>query len=142
MNCLKSDIALGDYFPNVGSLLTTHSDKFSFREVFGQREKSHYRFWTWRKLFKDVLCFSRCLKSHGLKVGDRVAFITRRSYLRMAAELAVMAGGYVSIPLFKGYPSKMKSEMLKFSEVSLLVTEEKDDLRDLHFDDLPIRTLD
>src|SRR4029450_8983165 len=116
MNYLKSDIDLGEYFPNIGTLLSAHSSQFFSCAVFGQRVEGQYRFWTWQRLFEDVHRFAHRLKGYGLKVGDRVAFITDRSYLRMAAELAVMAAGYVSVPLFKGYPAKVKSEMLAFSE--------------------------
>src|SRR5262245_33758312 len=98
MNHLKSDIPLRDYFPNVGSLLLAHASRFSSRPVFGQRVDDRYRFWTWKELFEDVLSLIASLKGAGLKSGDRVAFITDRSYLRMAAELAVMAGGYVGVP--------------------------------------------
>jgi len=138
---LKSDIPLGDYFPNIGTLLSAHSSRFSSRAVFGERVENRYRFWTWRELSEDVLCLAHRLNGYGLKIGDRVAFITDRSYRRMAAELAVMAGGYVSIPLFKGYSAKMKSELLAFSEASLLVTDDEKDTMDLHTDKLPIRSL-
>jgi long-chain acyl-CoA synthetase len=122
-------------------LLSAHSSRLSSRPVCGQRVEAHYRFWTWQKLFEDVLCFLGFLKCQGLKVGDRVAFITGRSYLRMASELAVMAGGYVSVPLFKGYPAKMKSELLALSKASLLIAEDDADLMDLEPEGLPVRTL-
>lgn len=70
-----------------------------------------------------------------------MAFITQRSYHRLVAEISVMSMGLTSVPIFKGYGRKMKSELLKFADSKVLIVDRESELDDIEGRVVPERII-
>lgn len=120
---LSCPIPLGEITPNVSALLLARRRELGGRPAFAQRESGSYRFRSWDELVGDVLGFLAALREKGLRKGDRCAFVTSNCYDRLVCELAVMAGGLVSVPIFAGYARDQIARLLSFSKPKALVIE-------------------
>ena len=120
-NYLKSGLPLGKVTKNIGTMFLNNRDKFANKPAFAQKEQEKYRYWTWEELVDDISKFSVYLKSKGLKKGDRIAVISRNYYQRLVVEMAVLASGFVSVPIFFRYTEEMMTELLNFSDVKMLI---------------------
>ncbi|GMU60220.1 MAG: AMP-binding protein [Myxococcaceae bacterium] len=118
---VSSPVPLGEVTRNVGAMLLANGDRLGASNAFAQRDGDDYRFWIWRELVDDVKAFAAFLAAQGLERGDRCAFVTQNGYERAVAELAVMASGLVSVPIFAGYPKAMMSQLLTFTKAKALV---------------------
>lgn len=65
-------------------------------------------------------CISAALKKMGLKKGDRVAIMSPPSHLWTICDLAIMAAGYVSVPIFHNISSDNFKFQIEQSEVKVI----------------------
>lgn len=140
MEILRSAQALGPSAANIGSLLLDNAARFADAAAFAQRVDGAYRSRRWAELGDDVLRVVDWLQRE-TTAGARIAFVAGNSYARHACELATMASGRISVPVFAGYPAELMAELLRFSEVELLVTDQPDKVLALPADALPKRIL-
>lgn len=117
-------LPLGEVTRNVGEMLLRNRERLGDTRAFAQRVDGAWRTWTWRELVDDVLRFASFLQKQGLRAGDRCGFVTANGYERLVTELAVMASGLVSVPIFAGYPRPLISQLLTFSKVRALVCDD------------------
>ncbi len=120
---LKSEIKLGSFHQNIGTMFIANGKNFAKSNSFGARVKDHYRYWTWKQLTDDILAFSCYLKTEGLHPSDKVCLISSNSYHRLVCEMAIMASGMVAVPIFPGYPFELMGELIQFSDCKLLIIE-------------------
>jgi long-subunit acyl-CoA synthetase (AMP-forming) len=118
---LKSDIALTDVTKNIGTMFLNNRDNFGDMNAFAMDESGEYCYWTWNQLVDDICTFAAYLQSKGLQKGDHIGIISRNYYHRLVVELAVMASGYVSVPIFHRYTEEMMSHLLEFSDIKMLI---------------------
>ena len=120
-NYFTSHFPLGNITNNIGTMFLNNQDNYSDLPAFAQKMDAQFQYWTWTKLVNDICKFSFYLKNKGLKKGDRIAVISRNYYDRLVVEMAIMASGFISVPIFHRYTEEMMSELLKFSEVKMLI---------------------
>ncbi|MFZ1729376.1 MAG: AMP-binding protein [Bacteroidota bacterium] len=118
---LKCDIPLRSTTKNIGVMLLNNRDNYGDMNAFAQVEEGPYQFWTWNQLVDDIITFAAYLETKGLKKGDHIGIISRNYYHRLVVEMAVMASGYVSVPIFHRYTEEMMSHLLEFSDVKMLI---------------------
>jgi long-subunit acyl-CoA synthetase (AMP-forming) len=140
MEILRSAQALGPSAANIGSLLLDNAARFVDAPAFAQREDGTYRYRSWAQLGAELVRIAASLQ-HETTAGARIAFVAGNSYARHACELATMASGRISVPVFAGYPAELMAELLRFSEVELLITDQPDKVLALPADALPKRIL-
>ncbi len=145
MPVLRSAQALGAVVPNVGTLVLDNAARHAAAPAFAERVDGPYRLRSWTDFGEDVLRLAAWLLSlreaAGANWQGRVAFIAGNSYVRHVSELATMASGLVSVPIFAGYPAELMGELLRFSAVDLLVTDQPDKVLGLDPGCLPPRLL-
>ncbi len=149
MHGLKSSIPLGDFTPNIGSMLLNNRDRFPEFNAFAERRDGVYRYWSWREMVGDVLRVADFVlapqKLNTLIEEDspanRVAIFSANSYHRLIAEMAVMATGRAVVPVFAGYASELMSELVGFGDVGMLVSDQLKKVATLRADCLPQRVL-
>ncbi len=71
-------------------------DKIFLRQPF----EEGMRTWTWRQCGDEVRRIARALQQMGLQRGDRVALLSKNCAHWIMADLAIMMGGFVSVPLY------------------------------------------
>ncbi len=127
MQRLHSTAELGEPVANIGSLLLDNARRFADSPAFAERVNGSYRHYGWRELGEAVLRLSAFVLHLGSgSDGGRIAFIAGNSYRRHVCEMAVMASGRTSVPIFAGYPADLMSELLRFSDVDMVVTDQPD----------------
>ena len=129
MQFLRSTQELGELAANIGSLVLANAARRGSAPAFAERNGRNYRCVSWARLGADLGRIAAWLSAlPGADDGDgrRVAFIAGNGYVRHVCELAVMASGRVSVPIFAGYPAPLMAELLRFAAVELLVTDQPD----------------
>lgn len=140
MQILRNPLELGEPVANIGRLLLDNAARFAAAPAFAERRDGAYHYRSWAEFGDDVLRIAGFLQ--GLpEGGGRIAFIAGNSYARHVCELAAMAAGRISVPIFAGYPAGLTGELLRFSDVDLLVTDLPDKTLALPADCLPPRVL-
>lgn len=132
MHIIRSEIDLGEITRNVGSLFLNNHQRLFGESAVAERVGDRFRYWTWERLTQDIILTIDYLLRLGLEpknpVNNRVAFVAGNSYQRLVCEMAVMGCGLVSVPIFARYPRPLMSELLRFSNVSLLIADIPDDI--------------
>ena len=120
---LKSVPLSGTVTNNIGTMFLDNCKRYGPKPAFAERVAGQYRFWTWEQLTQDIVKLAVFFRQQGLRHGDRIAFISRNSYHRLISEMAVLSSGLVCVPIFAGYPLEMMSQLLSFSKVSMLMSD-------------------
>ena len=145
MNIIKSDIELGEYTPNVGTMFLNNRDAYKASPAFAERRNGAYEYWSWEDLTNDIITLSAALLNSGLDPDNenlnRVSFITGNSYQRLVCEMAVMSCGLVCVPIFARYPNPLMEKLIDFSEVSMLISDNAEKTFSLNPDCLPERLI-
>ncbi len=143
MHIIRSDIELGECTRNVGSLFLDNHERMFKEPAVAERIGDRFRYWTWERITQDIILTIEYLLRQGMEPGspvnNRVAFITGNGYQRLVCEMAVMSCGLISVPIFAKYPPSLISELLRFSDVGLLITDVPDEVGGL--DNVPEKIL-
>ena len=60
------------------------------------------------------------LRAQGLKPGDHVAIYSKNCYHWVLADLAIMMGGYVSVPLYSSLPGPQLEEIIELGDIKAI----------------------
>jgi 2-dehydropantoate 2-reductase len=127
----------------VGSLFLKNGKRLLDKPAVAERIGDRFRYWSWERLTQDIILTIDYLLRQGLEPANdsnnRVAFIAGNHYQRLVCEMAVMSCGMVSVPVFARYPRPLLSELLRFSDVSLLITDSPNETAEL--ENLPPKIL-
>ncbi|MCK5424374.1 MAG: AMP-binding protein [Emcibacter sp.] len=145
MNILKSDIELGEYTPNVGTMFLNNRDSYKTAPAFAERVDGPYQHWSWEQLTADIISLSAYLLESGLDPDNnllkRVSFIGGNSYQRLVCEMAIMSCGLVCVPIFAKYPNELMEKLIDFSEVSMIISDNPEKMKSLDPNCLPEKLL-
>jgi long-subunit acyl-CoA synthetase (AMP-forming) len=128
MQVLRSPYQPGSIVPNIGTMLLDNAARFAAAPAFAERVHGPYRFWSWQDFAEDLRRVAAWLlrdqHTAGTAGGGRIAFVAGNSYARYVTELATMAAGLVTVPIFPGYPAELTGRLIQFSDVDLVVTDQ------------------
>ncbi len=77
----------------------------------------------WIEFVDRIGTIARFLDVNNIRRGSRVAIWCGNSAERLVAELAVIASGRVSVPIFPGYSPDFVRQLIEFAEVDMLVVD-------------------
>ncbi len=97
------------------------------RILFHQPLDTSKKTWTYAQAGKEIRAIAAGLQSLGLKPGDHVALISKNCAEWIMAEIAIMMGGYVSIPLYPTLGAKSIEPILKHSDSKAVILGKLDD---------------
>ncbi|MCF6196525.1 MAG: AMP-binding protein, partial [Emcibacter sp.] len=145
MNIVKSDIDLGEYTPNVGTMFLNNRADFGPKPAFAERDGDDFKYWSWDVLTRDIIALSAYLLNSGLDPDDadlsRVCYIGGNSYKRLVCEMAIMSCGLTCVPIFAKYPNDFMEKLITFSEASMVIGDNPEKIASLNPDCLPDRVL-
>lgn len=105
----------------------------SFLEVFYEREKHHpnkiylrqpegdvWHELSWAEVGQQARKILAALKDLGLQTGDHVGILSKNCREWIIADLAILMGGFVSIPYYPTLPANELNEVINLSEIKAL----------------------
>jgi len=105
----------------------------SFLEIFYEREKlhpnrvflrqpegAHWHEFSWSKVGSMARKLVSALRDMGLQPGDHIGLISKNCYQWIVADLAILMGGYVSVPFYPTLPAEDLREVCELSGIKAL----------------------
>ena len=75
---------------------------------------------TYAQAGQEARRMTAALKAKGLQQGDHVGIFSKNCYHWVLADLAIMMGGYVSVPYYASLPKAQLAEVIEKSDIKLL----------------------
>ena len=95
---------------------STTPDKVFLRQPKGDT----WTLLTYKEAGQQARRIATALSSMGLQKGDHIGVLSKNCYHWILADLAIMMGGYVSVPYYASLPKKQLAEVIKLSDVKLV----------------------
>ena len=93
------------------------------RQPYGQTWKTI----TWREAGDKARRLVTALQQMGLKPGDNVAMVSKNCYHWIITDLALMMGGFISVPFYPNLTAKELNQVMLASEARVLFVGKLDD---------------
>lgn len=75
---------------------------------------------TYRQAGREARKMTTALKAMGLRGGDHVGIYSKNCYHWILADLAIIMGGFVSVPLYASLPKAQLAELVKLSDLKAI----------------------
>lgn len=108
-------------------------DAKSFLEIFYERTKLHpektflrqaqkdqWHELSWAQTLDQAARLVRCLREQGLQSGDHIGLISKNCFAWIVADIAIMMGGYVSVPFYPTLSKEDLEEVIELSDLKAL----------------------
>lgn len=120
MKILSSDKELGSVIPNIALLLKQNTNSFSDKIVFAEKKNGNYVGITWNNFFRNIKNIATNLNKSGFKKGDKMVVYSPNRLEMLELELAVMASGGISVPIFAYFQKETAELLIKHSDAKFL----------------------
>lgn len=98
-----------------------HWEKTTPNKVFLRQPKGdNWKEITWAQAGQTARRMVSALRAQGLKKGDHVATYSKNCYHWILADLAIMMGGYVSVPLYSSLTGPQLQEVVGLGDVKAI----------------------
>ena len=94
----------------------TTPDKVFLRQPKGDR----WHTLTYAEAGQEARKMATALAQKGLEKGDHIGLLSKNCYHWILADLAIMMGGYVSVPYYASLPKQQLAEVIRLSDVKLV----------------------
>lgn len=105
----------------------------SFLEIFYHRERlhpdkpylrqpqgKHWQEYSWQEVGKLARRLLTVLRDNGLQPGDHVGLLSKNCYQWVVADLAILMGGFVSVPFYPTLAAEDLEEVIALSHIKAL----------------------
>ena len=89
-----------------------------------------WKTWTWAEAGNDARCLVKGLRELGLKKGDHVALLSKNCAQWIIADIALMMGGFVSVPIYPTLSSHSMRPILIHSDAKAIIIGKLDDYKE------------
>src|ERR1035437_5247900 len=120
MNYLKADKEPGTTIPNIALMLERNTLRFADRFIFREKHNEVFVGTTWKQFFEDVQNIACNLKSFGFEKGDKIVVYSQNRLEMLQLELATMASGGISVPIFAYFHKETAELLIKHSDAKFL----------------------
>ena len=114
-------IPLGEHEPSMGVLVRDRAKQGGERVYVRYREGDREISVSWKAFGETVFRIASHLIDHDIRPGDRIAMISENRVEMFIFEMAVMAIGAVSVPVFAGYHAAQVGYMLRHARPKVVV---------------------
>ncbi len=91
------------------------------RTVFYQPVDGQYQTFTWKQIDEQARRFLAFLQKQGLKPGDKVAILSKNTAEWIIADLGMMLGGFISVPIYPTANAETVKFVLEHSEAKAIL---------------------
>ena len=92
-----------------------------------QPEGNVWKTYSWREVGQMARRLVRVLQGMGLEPGDKVAIVSKNCYHWIVSDLALMMGGFISVPFYPNLTAKELNQVLLASEARVMLVGKLDD---------------
>ncbi|MFQ5495707.1 MAG: AMP-binding protein, partial [Phycisphaerae bacterium] len=117
----KSPIPLGEVEPSLGVVLRERAKRFGDRTFIRYRSGDQTHDIGWDRFERQTMQIARHLMALGIEPGSRIAMLSENRAEMFMFELAAMAIGAVSVPIFAGYGGPQVSYVLGHAKPCMAV---------------------
>ena len=135
-NIYTNSIPLPDYAVNLAILLKSNAGKFSENPIYQEVISGTYVTLNWKQFSLHVQSIQSWLLSNGFNPGDRLAFLSQNCQEMLELELAVMAMGAISVPIFAGYSADQADRLLQFCNPTFAAVSDQDQFNKIESSEL------
>jgi len=120
MQYLEPDKEIGNITPNIALMLERNAIRFPDKIVYAERHTNNYEGITWKNFFKTVQNILTNLNKFGFKKGDKVVVYSPNRLEMLEFEIAVMAGGGISVPIFAYFQQETAELLIRHSDAKFI----------------------
>ncbi|MHB8259059.1 MAG: AMP-dependent synthetase/ligase [Bacteroidia bacterium] len=120
MNYIKADKESGNTIPNIALMLERNTLRFANRFIFREKHNDVFVGTTWKQFFEDIQNIAFNLKNIGFEKGDKIVVYSPNRLEMLQLELAVMASGGISVPIFAYFHKETAELLIKHSDAKFL----------------------
>jgi len=93
-----------------------HPEKTYLRQAQGE----HWEEYSWKEVYEMSARLVTAMRSLGLQKGDHVGLLSKNSFAWIVADIAILMGGFVSVPFYPTLSAKDLEEVIALSEIKAL----------------------
>lgn len=116
MQILESEKKLGIVIPNIALMLKKNISKFGDRIAFSEKRNNKYEAISWNDLYESINNIAYNLKQLGFEKGDKIIVYSPNRLEMLQLDLAVMASGGISVPIFAFFNKETAELLIKHSD--------------------------
>ncbi|MBK6930973.1 MAG: AMP-binding protein [Saprospirales bacterium] len=120
MEYLESELKLGEVIPNIAQMLNRNAQRLSGKQVFCEKQNGRFEGITWAAFYADIQRIAANLKQFGFGKGDKMVVFSPNRLEMLELELAVMASGGVSVPIFAYFNAETAGLLIRHSDAKFL----------------------
>lgn len=120
MKHLEPEREPGDLIPNIALMLERNELRFAANVVFAERKNGAYSGITWKSMMHNIRNIAANLVRFGFGKGDKMMIYSPNRLEMLELELAVMAMGGISVPIFAWFNRETAELLIRHSDTSFL----------------------
>jgi len=128
MKVIESEYKLGEVTPNIAQMLRNNSELYGTKTAFQHKLNGSYKGINWKQFFNDTVNIAANLRKYEFSRGDKVVIYSKNRYEMLALELALMASGGVSVPIFFNYNKNTAEALVKHSGAKFIAVGDESQL--------------
>lgn len=120
MQTIVSENKLGKVIPNIALMINNNVARFGDRIIYSEKKNGKYEGITWNDFFDTIKNIAFNLKQFGFKKGDKMLVYSPNRLEMLELELAVMASGGISVPIFAFFNKETSELLIKHSDAEFI----------------------
>ncbi len=120
MKILESELPLGEIIPTINQLLIRNVRLFEDKLVLCEKQNDSYTGIHWKQFFENIQNIASNLKQHGFQPGDKMVVFSPNCLQMLELELALMASGGISVPIFAYFHKETAEMIIRHSDAKYL----------------------
>lgn len=140
MTYLEPDKEIGDIIPNIALMLEKNHSSFPDKIVYAEKVNNKYEGITWNDFFSSIQNILSNLEQFGFRKGDKIIVFSPNRLEMLQLEMAVMAGGGISVPIFAHFQRETANLLIRHSDAKFVAVAGEVQLSRLD-EDLPVEKI-
>jgi long-subunit acyl-CoA synthetase (AMP-forming) len=131
---LSSKIELGQIIPNIATMLRENAERLNSKPAFQEKRNAGYEAISWSDFYRNICSIAYNLKKYGFQEGDKMVLFSPNRLEMLEMELALMASGGISVPIFAFYNQETAELLITHSDARYIAAAGEKQLADIRPD--------
>lgn len=131
---ISAELELGEVIPNIATMLRNNAERLTSRAAFQEKKDGTYQPISWSDFYTNICRIAFNLQKFGFKPGDKMVLFSPNRLEMLEMEMALMASGGISVPIFAFYNRETAELLIKHSDAKFLAVAGEKQLNNLGSD--------